>query len=381
MNPGKTTRLATTLIFAALATLCNHAMAEGTWITDANGCKVWNANPKANETVAWSGACAGGYAEGQGVLQWNVDGAPSSTFEGKLAGGKRSGHGIASSATGASVEGNFVDGNCEGKCVIIFNDGARYDGDFVAGKRTGKGTITFKNGNRYEGDFVDGKLTGKGVFTWSDGTRYEGDMAEGKPNGKGAIKLASGDHYEGDFVNGKRTGKGAYTWANGDRYEGDFIDGKTTGSGNFSKAKQSYSMKDDETHTGSAIKRDRIRADIPLDKTYAQLSEAEKNRFKAAYEPMRPGDEPPFPEHGLGPLYATISKANDKIQAVGVLEMAVTIDSTGTPTKIEVYRSPDPDLTAVAARIALLTKFKPAICSGQPCTMAFPFSLNIVNSF
>ena len=416
-------RLATALI---LAGLCCHATAAGNWIADANDCKLWDGNPKDKETVTWSGACKDGYAEGPGVLQWIVDGKPSSTFEGSFSAGKRNGKGVEASVSGVRFEGNFVDDHREGKGALTFPDGAhyegdflgdrrtgkgamtfkdgahyegdfvndkltgkgaltfksgnRYEGDFVEGKRTGKGIMTFKDGTHYEGDFVNDKLTGKGVFTWADGARYEGDMVDGNPSGKGAIKLASGDRYEGDFVGGKRTGKGVYTWASGDRYEGDFVDGKMVGGGNFSKARQAYAMKDNEGYTGSLIKRDRVHGDLPLDKTYAQLSEAEKNRVKAAYEPMRPGDEPPFPERGLGPLYFAVTKANDKIGEIGLLDMAVTIDSTGAPTKIEVYKSPDHDLTMAAVQIIMLTKFKPAVCNGQPCTMAFPFSMNIVRS-
>lgn len=370
-------RLATALI---LAGLCCHATAAGNWIADANDCKLWDGNPKDKETVTWSGACKDGYAEGPGVLQWIVDGKPSSTFEGSFSAGKRNGKGVEASVSGVRFEGNFVDDHREGKGALTFPDGAHYEGDFLGDRRTGKGAMTFKDGAHYEGDFVNDKLTGKGVFTWADGARYEGDMVDGNPSGKGAIKLASGDRYEGDFVGGKRTGKGVYTWASGDRYEGDFVDGKMVGGGNFSKARQAYAMKDNEGYTGSLIKRDRVHGDLPLDKTYAQLSEAEKNRVKAAYEPMRPGDEPPFPERGLGPLYFAVTKANDKIGEIGLLDMAVTIDSTGAPTKIEVYKSPDHDLTMAAVQIIMLTKFKPAVCNGQPCTMAFPFSMNIVRS-
>jgi hypothetical protein len=387
------------LIGLAMAGFGSSVFADGVWIADANGCKVWDSSPKANESVTWSGACSGGYAEGSGLLQWTVDGKPSSRFEGTFSGGKRNGKGVVTAPSGFGYEGNFVDDRYSGKGMMTFTDGGRYEGDFVAGQRTGKGVIAFNNGNRYEGDFIEGKLTGKGVmtfgngnryegdflegkltgrgvYTWKAGDRYEGDIVNGKPNGKGEIKLVSGDRYVGDFVDGKRTGKGIYTWVSGDRFEGDFVDGKRTENGTLTKGNQAFGIKDDSPLTGSSIKRERVHGALPFDKTYAQLTEEEKARFKAAYEKMGPNDEPPFPLQGLGPLYALVQKANKKIGAEGLLDLDVTIDSTGTPVNVSVFHSPDPDLTTAAAQFAMLTKFKPAVCNGQPCRMNFPMRIN-----
>ena len=43
----------------------------GAWVADAkSGCQVWNPNPQLEETVAWSGSCANGRAEGHGTVRW-----------------------------------------------------------------------------------------------------------------------------------------------------------------------------------------------------------------------------------------------------------------------------------------------------------------------
>ena len=56
----------------------------GAWLIDVkSGCQVWNPNPQLGESVAWSGSCAIGRAEGHGIAQWSKDGSPSETDEGE----------------------------------------------------------------------------------------------------------------------------------------------------------------------------------------------------------------------------------------------------------------------------------------------------------
>ena len=52
---------ATAIVVAATPALA------GAWVADAkSGCQVWNPNPQLEETVAWSGSCTNGRAEGMG---------------------------------------------------------------------------------------------------------------------------------------------------------------------------------------------------------------------------------------------------------------------------------------------------------------------------
>src|SRR5882672_7783115 len=119
-------------------------IAKPDWISDPKtGCKVWNANPKPNEAVSWSGACENGFAAGQGLLQWSLDGKPN-----------------------GSAEGNFRNGKLNGKGTYTFANGNRYQGDFLDGNFHGKGIFTLPSGNRYEGDFVNDKFSGKGIYTF-----------------------------------------------------------------------------------------------------------------------------------------------------------------------------------------------------------------------
>ena len=47
-----------------------HARSDEGYIADKNGCKIANPSPKPSETVAWSGGCKDGFADGNGIMQW-----------------------------------------------------------------------------------------------------------------------------------------------------------------------------------------------------------------------------------------------------------------------------------------------------------------------
>ena len=78
------------------------------WITAANQpCKIWNPAPEPNESVTWSGQCTDGFASGQGILRWTVNGKLDAVFEGSYAMGKRNGHGVLMTADGNRIEGEW----------------------------------------------------------------------------------------------------------------------------------------------------------------------------------------------------------------------------------------------------------------------------------
>jgi hypothetical protein len=141
-----------------------------------------------------------------------------------------------------------------------------------------------------------------------------------------------------------------------------------------------FKIKQDTPDTGSNIRRDAVwGGSLPYDKTYAELSPEQQRTFKSRYVDMPEGDEPPFPVDGLGPLLGAIYRVSRSVDVgVGKLEMDVYVDETGSATKVDVIRTPDAQLAKHAATIAMLTKFKPALCQGKPCAMGFPVSLGFV---
>ena len=142
------------LIVFAFPSLAQTSKSE--WIADCKtGCKIWNSSPKPNETIAWSGDCKIGLAQGRGVLQWFLD-------------GKR---------------------------------GDRYEGEYRGGQANGRGVYTYTDGSHYDGEFKDGNFNGRGVFTFADGNRYVGEFKDNKVNGTG-ILVVGGKTYSGSWTNG-----------------------------------------------------------------------------------------------------------------------------------------------------------------------------------
>ena len=130
----------------------------GAWVVDAkSGCQVWNPNPQLEETVAWSGSCVNGRAEGHGTAQWLKHDVPSETDEGEWREGRQSGRGKQSWATGR-YEGELADGEPNGHGVLIVQK-LRYEGNFLNGKPNGAGTLT-TGGESVQGTWKDGCLQG-----------------------------------------------------------------------------------------------------------------------------------------------------------------------------------------------------------------------------
>jgi hypothetical protein len=129
---------------------------DAAWIADKSGCKVANPFPQSGESITWSGQCKNGTADGEGILQWYVD-------------------------------GNATD---------------RYEGTLVDGWAEGKGTLTRADGGRYAGEWKHSLQDGDGRYDGPDGSWYEGQWKEGQPHGHGKYKTADGRLFVGEWVNG-----------------------------------------------------------------------------------------------------------------------------------------------------------------------------------
>ncbi|MGO9544330.1 MAG: hypothetical protein ACLPPF_05995 [Rhodomicrobium sp.] len=126
----------------------------GDWIADPKaGCKVWNPQPAAGESVSWAGACKSGFADGKGVLEWLKGGKPYERDEGEWRAGRQVGEGTQTWPSG-QYKGQFSDSMPHGQGVLTVG-GARYDGSFVSGKPNGKGVLTNASGT-FDGTWTDG---------------------------------------------------------------------------------------------------------------------------------------------------------------------------------------------------------------------------------
>jgi len=108
-------------------------------------------------------------------------------------------------------------------------------------------------------------------------------------------------------------------------------------------------------------------------KRYSELTAEEKASLNQYFENIEPGDEPPYPSEGMKPIYDAIQAGQNKLLVSGELMLKAAVNATGEVTEVKAAGSPSPEMTKFAASVVFLTKFKPAMCQGQPCKMEFPF--------
>jgi hypothetical protein len=152
---------------AAAAMLTNPACGapeegEVVWISDQHGCKVANPAPRPGESITWSGECKNGFANGQGVLQWYLDGQADDRYEGNLDLGWASGQGVMARPDGSKYAGEWKDSAQHGNGRFEAPDGSWYEGEWKNGKPHGQGQYRRPDGKIFIGVWVDGV--------------YEGDM-------------------------------------------------------------------------------------------------------------------------------------------------------------------------------------------------------------
>lgn len=155
----KAMQIARLLCGAAVASsglmLAASVACAGEWIADTSGCQVWDPNPQLNESVAWTGGCSKGHADGIGTVQWLKDGKSIETDSGEWRDGKQAGKGVQNWPIG-HYEGELADGLPNGRGVLTFAK-FRYEGQFRDGKPNGTGSLI--EGNQIvQGSWKDGCL-------------------------------------------------------------------------------------------------------------------------------------------------------------------------------------------------------------------------------
>ena len=139
----------------------------------------------------------------------------------------------------------------------------------------------------------------------------------------------------------------------------------------------SLTIKESEPRTGTSIRRTVVTYNLPLNKTYHQLTHEQQEVVRDNYVALHPLDEPPFPAAGLGPLFTTLQKGATAFRAEGELVVFVAVGSDGRPTAATIVKTPNQKFGEFAGSATLLTIFKPALCIGQPCAMEFPVRLSL----
>jgi len=134
-----------------------------------------------------------------------------------------------------------------------------------------------------------------------------------------------------------------------------------------------YGIKFDDPPIGSNIRRYAVGPQsIPINRSYAELSSAERAKLHTWWEQIPDGDEPPFPTEGLKPIHDAVRQAQRRFLVTGELFLIATVEADGKVAGVKAIGSPSPEMTKFAATVLAVTKFKPAVCSGRPCRMDFP---------
>lgn len=312
--------IALTLLVCGAAHGAEHTIGPAT-------CLLINANPIPKETVKWDGPCKDGYAEGEGNLEWFVNGIFNGFYKGALVRGVRHGYGYNKRPDGVQYEGHFVGGAYEGRGILLAGFGDRYEGEFKGGLFDGLGTMTYGLGGRYEGYWKAGSYHGKGKATFAGGQVLEGDF--------GMAAVAVQQTPEPAQAAGRHTLKHASS---------------------------------SRTTVGWGA--------IAFDASYGRLTPNEKNMVRNAYPLLHENDEPPYPFNGTKRVVSWFYEAITKVQATGPLRMTVLVDAEGNAESVEVFETPHKDMSKLVAEIVMAEKFKPAVCSGKPCAMMFPYAVD-----
>jgi hypothetical protein len=203
-SPGRREVMLAAAIFVVIAAMIVLA-SPPRWVDAGGDCEVRNRYGgkqwrRARTVATWTGPCADGRAQGQGVLEWFRDGALTVRYEGEMSGGRIDGRGALQEPYGIRYDGLWKDGDLQ-QGTAIYPDGRRYEGQWYKGRWT-RGVLTAPGGRRLEGRWSGSGLIGKGVAEGPEG-RYEGNWTSGKPEGMGVIVTRGGRRYEGKWHDGR----------------------------------------------------------------------------------------------------------------------------------------------------------------------------------
>lgn len=341
-------------------------------------------------------------------------------YEGQFVGGEINGQGTMTLTDGTVYTGNFVNNRRNGRGVLTLRDGQRYEGDFKNNLPDGEGELTFKNGIRLSGQFK-ADFPADVVVKQADGTTFNGlFVGPGKSDTSGwytafsTALVAELNKASEHPLRASYFGLVRATF-NSDGSVASWATEASTGSeslDNFELAavrnlknlppfphpdqaadvvlfnglnawntraapveRPQFAIKEERTgtHLGvNAVKN----ISVPPEKSYEELSAFEKQQVKSRYDKIPDGDEPPYPIGGTKNLITGANQLARRYQPEGQLSLVVEIDEKGNATSVSALQSPDAGFTKDVATLLMVQKYKPAVCSGQPCKMQYPFAIN-----
>jgi hypothetical protein len=341
----------TTLPLLLACFLVPLAHAEG-----APDCQVGKLQPApVDQSVHWNGPCKDGYADGTGVLEWTAtDGAVR------------------------RIEGKFAHGTVSGEAKLKAGDKFTYVGSLTDGVPDGEGYLHFANDLRYEGGIKMMQREGKGVQIYPNGDTYQGEFHADHPNGNGLLTFALGGTVEGEFRDGGPVDGDKITYAGSGR-TGTFDAAARNAARSGPKPEKTFKQRQDDANVGTLLKKTIVKSSLPTNVGWDGLTPEQKEQFRNRYPALEPGDEPPYPVHGLAEFDKVILAAAGKFNARGLLRVNVLVGTDGRAKEVRRIGNFDDEAVRYVAAAAMALRYKPAVCHGQPCEMLYPISMEITH--
>ena len=304
------------------------------------------------QAATWSGACKDGLADGPGIATW-TDGTTPNQLDGKLA------RGIVSDVA-----------------TLVYGE-STYIGTFDHFDSHGQGFFKYPDGSMYEGGVANGEYNGPGIFQNADRSRYEGEWVAGRRQGQGRATFALGGSYDGHWHANRFDGAGTIVYAGGGTYTGQFKDGRVAGAAPLAALdKRTYRIQNTSTRVGSFIPTATGTSPVSGAR-WSDLSEGEKQIVRERYTTLAEGDEPPYPIEGMRPVMAAMtgtSRVDPGFE--GNVRMNVLVGVDGKPKSVTAIGKLPPEAARYMTSIVMMTFYKPAVCSGKPCEMMFPYAFH-----
>lgn len=140
-------------------------------------------------------------------------------------------------------------------------------------------------------------------------------------------------------------------------------------------AGQTFTLKGNNSPTGTRLPSISAHASLPFDKRYYELTQIQRDIYRSKFDSIGVNQVPPFPRNGLKDVYRPLIDANDK-GLRGLLNVNVTINKRGEVVDLVVIDSPSNKLAKASAEVIRNTQFDPGYCAGEPCKMTLPIQIN-----
>ena len=322
------------------------------WI-GAPDCRLAAVEPAPAQAPTWRGGCKDGYADGKGVLEWRSGEGKAYRLAASFSAGQVAGEGELRYPTGTVYTGTLRNGVPDGHGYYVYPDGGQYEGELRMGRRNGIGEMIYPSGTDYKGQWKDGKPDGTGTVTYMLGGRYEGGWKDGKPSGQGKLVYAGIPERAVAVVDGQDPA----------RPPKPVVD-------------KTYQVREDYADLGTLFRRDLARSiPVPPALGYKQLSAEQQAMVDSWYPVLAPGDEPPYPLNGPAEFYKFMSRVVSRTREVGTVRVYVVVGKDGRPVSARAVGLDDPAVRKLILTGAATLRYKPALCAGQPCEMAYPFNM------